>query len=98
MVKPLAFFAALLFLVAGCGGAPVPAASAPASAPPTPSAGPGKITITYGSGAAGGPPPDVALGQGVFLRNGLHAGLPPISGSTPAGPARGPRHPGLRPA
>src|SRR2546427_12588545 len=36
MVKPLALFAALLFLVAGCGGAPVPAAPAPAGAAPPP--------------------------------------------------------------
>ena len=67
MVKPLALFAALLFLVAGCGGAPVPAASAPASAAPTPSGPPVKITITYGSVAADVLPTYVALEQGMFL-------------------------------
>ena len=84
MVKPLALFAALLSLVAGCGGAPVPAASAPASAAPTPSAPPVKITITYGSVAADVLPTYVALEQGIFLRNGLDAELQLISSSTAA--------------
>src|SRR5438876_1007289 len=77
-------FLAQISLVAGCGGAPVPAASAPASAAPTPSAPPVKITITYGSVAADVLPTYVALEQGIFLRNGLDAELQLISSSTAA--------------